>query len=161
VEFSRLDPSYGEYERLSAMCPEDMYNVVSPDRLTGIVPDSLLNKVNGVVLMNSASADVTVFVANMNRVDMPASAVDQEPYIAVFDHNQSSASGGVVHHGNWPERTTYPDQKFFDAIAASGIQARYPLATVPTAGSGLLRDLEGHPQASAFWAAFSALGRSR
>jgi hypothetical protein len=86
--------------------------------------------------MASASANVSVFVANINRVDKPASALDQEPFIAVFDHSAYAASGGFVHHGDWPRRTTLPGKQFFDGISASGIQAYYPLAEMPTASSG-------------------------
>ena len=163
MKLSRLDSPYSEYERLSAMCPEGTWNVVSPDRLAGIIPDSLLNKVNSVVLMASASANVTVFVANMNRVDMPASAVDQDPCILAFDHSASAASGGFVHHGSWPDRTTPMTRELMALISASGIQTQYPLKTMPTAGSGYLDDLEKLPQSQreAWWAAVSGLARSR
>jgi hypothetical protein len=90
-------------------------------------------------------------------VDIPASAVDQEPYILAFDHSASSASGGFVHHGNWTGRTTLPGEEFFNAIAASGIQAHYPLQAMPTAGSGQIDDLTVDSQKQAFWIALSAL----
>ena len=159
MRFSRLDPPYGEYTRLSALCPENRFSVVPPDRLTGLFSDSLLNKVNSVMLMASGSGNFTTFVANMNRVDMPASAVDQEPYIVVFDHSASTASGCFVHHGSWPGRTTQMPERFSRMISASGIQAHYPLETMPCASSGSLDELQTLPQSQreAWWAALSGI----
>src|SRR5512141_1532795 len=95
MKFSRDDPSYDTFSKWQSICPEMTWKSVSPETLQGIVPASpLLAKANSVLVMASASADFSVFVANFNRVDMPASAIDQEPYIAVFDHAASAASGG-------------------------------------------------------------------
>jgi hypothetical protein len=110
--------------------------------------------------MSSGNPSVSVFVANINRVDMPASAVDQQPYIIAFDHVASAASGGFLHHGNWLNRTDYPGRGFFDLISASGITTYYPLSEMPTAASGLLDDLKTDSQRAAFWNTFSALQES-
>lgn len=107
--------------------------------------------------MASGSLPASVFVANLNRVDKPASAIYQEPYILAFDHSASAANGGFVHHGDWQGRTTHPDEGFFAAIAASGIQAHYPLQEMPTAGSGYIDDVAVDSQKAAFWTALSAL----
>jgi hypothetical protein len=161
MKFSRQDPSYGTYDKWREICPEGPWKNVSPDVLHAIIPASLLlSKTNSVLIMASGSATSSVFVANMNRVDAPASAIDQEPYIAVFDHSASAASGGFVHHGDWPNRTTLPGEGFFDGISASGIQAYYPLAQMPTAGSGHLNELKVDSQNAAFWTALSELRNS-
>jgi len=161
MKFSRQDPPYGTYLAWHSICREGTWIKVAPDRLAGILPASpLLQKANSVMVMASASGTVSVYVANINRVDMPASAVDQEPYIVAFDHSASAASGGFVHHGNWPGRTTLPGSTFFQALSASGIQAYYPLAEIPTAASGNLVELRVDSQKAAFWASLSALEES-
>jgi len=157
MEFSRHDPTYGAYDSWRNLCQEGIWKTVAPSTLNGLIPDSLLSKANSVLVMASGSLLVSVFVTNINRLDAPASAIDQEPYIAAFDHSASAASGGFVHHGQWLNRTTRPDKSFFDAIAASGIQAYYPLAEMPTVASGHLGDLKIDSQNAAFWAAFSSL----
>jgi hypothetical protein len=110
--------------------------------------------------MASGSPQASVFVTNLNRVDIPDSAVDQQPYIITFSHNDSTASGGFVHHGDWAGRTDKPGRSFFDAISASGIQAYYPLKEMPITASGCLADLEVDSQKEAFWKALSLLEES-
>lgn len=161
MKFSRHDPSYDAYGTWRDISPEGRWKKVSPSRLSGIVPASpLLNKANSVLVMASASANFSVFVANIIRVDMRASALDQEPYIAVFDHSASAASGGFVHHGNWSGRTTLPGKEFFDGLSASGIQAHFPLADMPPSSSGRLDELKVDSQKAAFWTSLSALQES-
>ena len=157
IKFSRYDPPYDSYARWNGVCLEGVWKKVKPSLLNSLIPSGLLNKTNSVFVMASASSQVSAFVANLNRVDMPANAVDQEPYIAVFDHSASTASGGFVHHGNWRGRTSKPDEGFFKAIAASGIQAYYPLEEMPAAASGYIEDLKVDSQNQAFWNAFSLL----
>jgi len=139
MRFSRYDPPYNSYAQWSQICQEGCWVRVAPSALSGLLPDAVLNKANSLMVMASGSPPASVFVANINRVDIPGgSALDQEPYIAAFDHSASAASGGFLHHGQWDNRTTYPDAGFFAAIAASGIQAYYPISEVPTAASGYL-----------------------
>lgn len=157
MKFRRYDPSYESYDTWKSICSEGAWKKIEPNVLSGLIPSGLLNKTNGVLVMASGSPQASAFVANLNRVDMSASAIDQEPYIAVFDHSASTASGGFVHHGNWRGRTTKPNKDFFDAIAASGIQAYYPIDEMPTGGSGLIEDLKVDSQKQAFWNTFSQL----
>ena len=160
MKFTRYDPPYASYNRWTGISLEGNYHVVKPDALTGLMPDTLLNKTNSVVVLASASGQFSVYVANLNRVDFPDNAVDQHPYIAVFDHSVSAASGGFVDHGDWDGRTDYPGNNFFDAISASGITAHYPLEQMPNSTSGTLDELNTSSQKAAFWQAFSALHES-
>lgn len=157
MKFSRYNPPYSSYIRWKQVNPEGSWHIVSPSALSGLIPHTLLSKANSVLVMASASPQVSAFVANINRIDRPARAVDQEPYIAVFDHTESSASGGFIHHGNWQGRTHRPEPDFFDAISASGITVHYPLKELPESGSGLLNDLDVDSQNEAFWAALSGI----
>jgi hypothetical protein len=151
MKFERFDMPYATFEDWAALCPEEQYRVVDPSVLPAGLPSTLLAKFNSVVLMSSGSPAATVFVANGLRVDAAASAVDEEPYIIAFEHATSSASGGFIHHGDWPGRTSYARPEFFTAIAASGMAAHYPIAERPTAASGLLANLPRGSHSEAFW----------
>ncbi len=157
MKFTRYDPSYDSYPRWQALSTEGSFHVVAPSAVAGLLPNGLIAKSNSILVMASGSANVSVFVANINRVDMPASAIDQQPYIVAFDHSASAASGGFIDHGDWANRTDRPGSDFFKLISASGIAAYYPLATMPSAASGPLDELHIDSQKSAFWKTLSAL----
>lgn len=129
--------------------------------MSGLLPQSLLAKANSILLLASGSGNRSFFVANINRVDTRASAIDQQPYIVEFDHDALSAHGGFINHGNWPGRTTTQSQDFFNHVAASGTGAYYPLPEMPTIASGSLDDLQISSQHAAYGNAFSALQISK
>lgn len=157
MKFTRLDPSYTTYNQWTGIAREGTYQVVAPSTLSGLIPDPLLSKSNSVLVMASASGAYSVFVANLNRVDVADNAIDQHPYIAVFNHSASAASGGFVDHGDWDGRTDYPGTGFFDVISASGMDTYYPLRQMPTSTSGALESLGANSQNAAFWRALSGL----
>ena len=155
-KFSRHDPaSYGEFEKWSSVCPEGEYRVVAPEKLSGLLPNDLLQKINSALVISSASASLpaTVFLANANRIDRPSSSIDQEPYLAVFFHSVSAASSGFVHHGGWSGRTTRMENDFIEAIHASGIDVRYPLGEMPPCNAGPIDTLKVNSQHEAYWTA--------
>ena len=159
MKFTRSDPEYPSHIRWRDVCCEDHYAVVPPSELRGLMADGLLDKANNVVVMSAASGPYTVVVANVNRVDLPASSVDQNPYIAVYDHAASSASGGYLHHGDWDGRSDTIDPMLMAGIAVSGISAYYPIGHVPLGMNGALSDLAVNSQNTAFWVAFRELRR--
>ncbi len=160
MKLDRFDLSYESRKQWGHLCPEDVWRNIEVGKLNGLLPSDLLAKSNSVFVMCSGSPQATAYVANLNRVDFSDQAIDQEPYIIIFDHVQSTASGGFVHHGNWDRRTIKPGAGFFDAVSASGIQAHYPLAEIPTSSSGYMKDLQVSSQKDAFWNAFSLLRES-
>ena len=160
MKFARYDLPYDSYSRWKDTCPEGTWRTITPSALEGLFPEDLLSKTNSLLVMASGSLQASVFVANLNRVDIPDSAIDQQPYIVAFSHSSSTASGGFVHHGDWVGRTDRPGRGFFDAISASGIQAYYPLQEMPNAASGYLADLRVDSQKEAFWKALSLLEES-
>jgi hypothetical protein len=159
MRFNRFDPPYDSYSQWKALCSDGYFRVADQSLLSGLLPNGLLAKTHNALLMSSASAGsaLTVFVANLNRVDAPASAIDHHPYIMVFDHRTFAASGGFVEHGNWTGRSDLPGPDFFSAIAASGIGAHYPISRMPSASAGLLSELDVDSQNAAFWASFSEM----
>ena len=155
-KFSRHDPaSYGDLGKWSSICPEGEYRVVPPEKLSGLLPNAFLQKINSALVIASASASppATVFLANTNRIDRPSKSIDQEPYLAVFFHSASAASGGFVHHGGWSGRTTKMENDFIEAVHSSGIDVRYPLEEMPPFNSGPIDTLKVNSQHEAYWTA--------
>ena len=162
LEFNRYSPSsYTAYEMWSRLAPEGTYRNVPLSAMAGLLPQNLLAKANSILLQASASGIRSYFVANINRVDTPTSAVDQQPYIVEFDHDALSTYGGFLDHPDWLGRTSKQSQDFFNHIAASGTGACYPLSEMPTSDSGSLDDLRVSSQCAAFRNAFSALQVSK
>lgn len=156
MKLHSVETPYSDYDRWVAICPPDKWCTPDMSSLEGIIHPKLLAKSNSVFVMVSATGNKTVVLANLNRVDK--SALDQHPYIAIFDHDQSAANAAYLDHGTWPNRTTYPGQEFLDTISASGIHTRYPLEQMPSGTSGNLHDLSISSQSAAFWNAISATG---
>ena len=157
MKFTRSDPDYSSHLLWRDICLEGRYAVVGPSALTGLVAKGLLERANNIVVMTAASGQYSVIVANVNRVDLRDSSMDQNPYVAVYDHAASSASGGYLDHGDWQGRSDPVDSMLLAGIAASGISAYYPLGHVPPTPNGALGDLAVGSQNAAFWAAFRAL----
>ena len=160
VTFSSRTVPYAQYEIWRDICPEGHWKRLSPSALRGLLPHRLLSKANAVFILSSASAAHSAFVANINRVDPPASAIDQEAFFATFDHSASTAQGHFVHHGGWTGRTILPGSSFFEAIGSSGIEHHFPYGHMPQGSSGLLTDLAAHPEAGDFWQDMKSLRQS-
>jgi len=157
LKFTPYPIDYNTYEQWSGLTPENSYTNVHPTKLAGLLPSGLLPKCQPGMIMASASGDSTIFVANLNRVDIRDSAIDQQPIIAIFNHTSALATGGFLEHGNWSGRTYHPGEGFFAHIRLSGTGARYPLSQIPFNESGSLEELAGSSNELAFRYSVSAL----
>jgi hypothetical protein len=159
MKFNRFDLPYSEYDHLRGVCSEGSWMFVPAGEFFGILPNGLINQTRDAFILCSGSSNnnFSVFLVNLNRVDIPAQAIDQEPYIVVFDHVTKSGIGGFIHHGQWPGRTTYPGTDFFDMVLSSGVSQHYPYLEAPIMTSGTLNELLIDSQNQAFWVAFSSL----
>jgi hypothetical protein len=83
------------------------------------------------------------------RVDLPADAVDIQPFgIAVFSSGASTGMA-LIHHGGWPQRTT-PLPSDFGTVASACSTGSYFFARPPEGQtSGSLSEL-GPGQKAAF-----------
>lgn len=144
---------YQEYSKWRTLCPENQYRVVSAAALPTGTPNSLKEKSVQVVLMSSGDTtnNCSVMVANFIRHDRLDVALDQEPWILVFDHSKQTSTGAFIHHGNWDGRTVKLDPQVRFALETSGLTAHFPSVGIPAQTEGLLADLEAHPQGKAFW----------
>lgn len=151
MEFSAYDRPYQEFSLWEGFCPPGEWCRLPASAFSGIFADDLLAKTNGVLLLSSDAGDVVTYVADILRIDVPASAIDQEPFILGFDHSVSSAFGYFIHHGGWDGRSINPGSTFFDAVEASGIDHYYPYSFIPPGKSGPMSDIRAHPEADLFW----------
>jgi len=92
----------------------------------------------------------SVFVANMFRFDRIDSALDQEAYVIVYNHELESTTGALFHHGDWNKRTFKANQEVLTAIENSALGVYFPLIGIPERPSGPLKDLEEHPQGDVY-----------
>lgn len=110
------------------------------------LPDEVKNnglsgKFNSVILCASGSTESMVYSAVGIRPDKGGVA-DEHPFVFYYDNNDPSGSfGGIIHHGDWPGRTTSLSQTQIDALDASGLTASFAYKGIPQDSSGSLDDL--------------------
>lgn len=154
-KYSYIDLSAEHIEQFNQQCPLNEYRVVRPSDLSQgllkIVPNGLWAKTDSLFLMSSGSAVATAYcMINCNRWDFKASAIDQEPiFFATFGGNPR-LDAMVLHHGDWPGRTTVVPQEFFNYLQSSGLGNYYPISSIPATMSGSIFDLSNTAQSGAF-----------
>jgi len=122
---------------------------LSQESLPSILPSDLRKKVDTAVMIAApTSTGGTYLVYNNLRVDHKAGAIDQHPFALIVHSTGPSASGMLIHHGKWKERTTNPPKAFWDHVNESGVGNYF--YTNPPSGlsSGTLDQLpENHREA--------------
>lgn len=152
-KYSWFDTSKEKRDIWEQLCPADQYRVLVPTDVPSIIPRQLLAKACSVLIVGSGSVHGQIlYMANILRVDNSASAIDQEPFGIVFQGNAPASSGCLLHHGNWTGRTTYPPPDFWQTLATSGIDQRYPFESLPSSPAGPITDLHVPSQHGAFQA---------
>jgi hypothetical protein len=133
------------------LCPVGEYRILPSNALSGVLPEALINQYNSVFIMASGTESGNVYyMANGNRIDFPASAVDQMPFGLAFVGDSPIASGCMIQHGDWGNRTIHPPDEFWQQVNASGISTFYPLSELPTDSSGKITNLRLDSQKHAF-----------
>jgi hypothetical protein len=146
--FNVESQSRSEWEGL---CPVGEFRIVDPSRLPSILPNDLTNKYDSVFIMASGSENgVVYYMANGNRVDYHANAIDQQPFGLAFIGDYPVPSGSLIQHGDWANRTIHPPEDFWRHLALSGIGTVYPISELPPTNSGLLSDINVSSQQDAF-----------
>lgn len=129
-----------EWERL---CKAGEFVVVPPDKVPGPLPQALTKKFDSVVVAASgvAGTNDVFYMLNGHRVDKKAGEIDQQPFGLYFQAENASASGCLIQHGDWTNRSTTPPAEFWGHLAASGLGHCYPLSELPSQSLGKLEDL--------------------
>lgn len=132
-------------------CPVGEFRILPSNVLSGVLPEALINQYGSVFIMASGTvSDNVYYMANGNRVDFPDSAVDQMPFGLAFVGDNPIASGCIIQHGDWENRTIHPPDEFWQRVTASGISSFYPLSELPAESSGKITDLKIESQENAF-----------
>jgi hypothetical protein len=133
------------------LCPVGEYRILPSNVLSGVLPEALIKQFSSVFIMASGTMSGNAYyMANGNRVDFPDNAVDQVPFGLAFVGNNPIASGCIIQHGDWENRTIYPPDEFWQQVAVSGISNFYPLSESPTETSGNITNLKIDSQQHAF-----------
>lgn len=133
------------------LCPVGEYRILPSEVLAGVLPEALINQFSSVFIMASGTMSGNVYyMANGNRVDFPDNAVDQMPFGLAFVGDNPIASGCIIQHGNWDNRTIHPPAEFWQQITVSGISTFYPLSELPNEPSGKITNLKIESQRDAF-----------
>lgn len=128
---------YEWFEPLDSICPTNEYKTVITSELPlSIFPDSLIQKVPALFLINSGnSGTISWFLIDCHRRD--GKQIDQQPLITWFDHANGQCFAGFIDHGNWRGRT-------YDPTITSGLVTAYMTSGAVECGSGLwLRSTQG------------------
>lgn len=156
--FTPYSVTQQDYSRLYDACPLNHYRVASVDEIPISLPQSLRNKCLRAVIIGSGDKAFAAHMINLLCVDENDSAVDQRPIIcAMTSGNQIDLTAGIIHHGNWPGRSSYPAASFFQALTGSGISAFFPTIGVPPKDFGSLEELTSDSHKGAFWNSLNLL----
>lgn len=105
-----------------------------------IASNGLTKKCNSFILGASGSTSGMLYTVNGLRPD--GKDMDQNPFVFYYDYEDSAKNfGGIIHHGDWPERTIPLEQHQIDAMIASGLTASFSYKGIPLGATGSLGDL--------------------
>jgi hypothetical protein len=103
----------------------------------------LISKFNSVIMAASGSSETMLYSFNGIRIDK--GYVDEHPFVLHYDSSNSGNNfGGIIHHGNWQDRTVKLEKRQEDAISASGLTAQFEYKGIPPGASGSLYDLKNN-----------------
>ena len=143
MKYNWFNVRYEERKKWEDICQPGYYRIISGSEIQSIL--------DSVLIAGSATSDGKVYyMANGNRIDASASAIDQMPFGLVFIGNSASGSACLIQHGNWENRSIKQPIKFWDHISGSDVANYFPLSELPEKSSGKLEDLQTKSQNAAF-----------
>jgi len=149
-KFTRL-PRIPPRQQLENLVPNLTYKKLTVDELPDeIKSNGLTTKFNSVIAAASGSTTgAMVFVFTGIRID--GNEIDEHPFVIHFDASDETKDfGGIIHHGDWPGRTTSLEPWQETAISASGITADFAYKGIPHRTSGSLYDLHDNGMLEGF-----------
>ena len=119
-----------EYKRIeTSQLPEPLNN------------NGLAGKCNSFVAAASGTDECMLYSFVGIRPDK-GKVFDEHPIVLCYNQKDASKNfGGVIHHGDWPDRTIPLEKWQIDAMAASGVTASFEYKSIPPGSSGSLVDL--------------------
>ncbi|MGB4773319.1 MAG: hypothetical protein WBP58_17775 [Chitinophagaceae bacterium] len=135
-QFSPLDKLPNE-EDLKYMVGNFEYRRLDNHELPApITSNGLVEKCNSFIRAASGSSVGMLYNFVGLRPDK-GGVIDENPFVLYYDYNDPSKNfGGIIHHGNWPDRT-YPLESWqLAAISGSSMAGSFTYKSVPSGSSG-------------------------
>jgi hypothetical protein len=101
-------------------------------------------------MSSGSDSGIVYYMANGNQVDYQDNTIDQMPFYLAFVGDRPIASGCLIQHGDWLDRTTSPPPEFWGLVNASGLNNDFLLSDMPTEPAGRITDLKINSQNEAF-----------
>ncbi|MEY3500120.1 MAG: hypothetical protein RL308_1789 [Bacteroidota bacterium] len=109
-----------------------------------ITSNGLTNKFNSVIVAASGSTSGMLYSVVGLRPDK-GGVIDEHPFVYYYDFEDSTKNfGGIIHHGDWDQRTYPLEQWQIDAMVASGLTASFTYKSIPPGSSGSLEELKAN-----------------
>jgi hypothetical protein len=138
-----------EYRRL------DVHELPEP-----IASNGLTKKCNSFIMGASGSTAGMLYTVNGLRPD--GKDMDQNPFVFYYDYTDPARNfGGIIHHGDWPDRTVPLEQHQIDAMIASGLTASFTYLSIPPGSSGSLGTLNENGMLSGISEQFNILFKNK
>ncbi len=127
---------------LKKMISNFEYKRINTNELPSPIDENgLVKKCNSFILAASGSTSGMLYSFVGIRPDK-GNVADEHPFVFYYDYIDTTKNfGGIIHHGDWKDRTTPLDSTQIAAMSASGLTASFTYKTIPTTGSGSLDDL--------------------
>lgn len=134
-----------------ALCPVGEYRVLQAEDVPDVISPGLIEKGHSFLMIASGSTTGTAYyMVNVNRIDIAAGAIDQEPFGIAFVGDNPAYSGCYIHHGNWPGRTRPIPSGFISGVSGSTLACCYSVTSIPDLPAGKIQDLKVSSQQDAF-----------
>lgn len=127
---------------------------------TVIASNGLVSKFNSSIIAASGSTEGMLYSIVGIRPDK--NDIDEHPFVFYYDHSDSSKNfGGIIHHGDWHERTVPMEPDQIAAMSASGLTASFTYKQIPPNSSGSLNELFNNGMISGYTKQFEILMKNK
>jgi hypothetical protein len=160
-QFARLD-HLPEEQHLRKMISNFEYKKVELHELPiPLDKNGLVSKCNSFILAASGSSEGMLYSFVGIRPDK-GNVIDEHPLVFYYHNSDPSQNfGGIIHHGNWMDRTIPLSLEQISAISASGLTASFTYKSIPPGSSGSLEDLRNNGMLEGLSAQFDILLKNR
>lgn len=116
------------------------YKLENASELPDWMPNSLTAKFNSATVGCSGNNEVSVFILTGYRID--EDAIDEHPYVVVFQPGEKEAYSGFIHHADYEGRTTEIPLEMEKLMRKSGVEVEFNFKRKPSRNKGTLEDLK-------------------
>ncbi|MGH2628373.1 MAG: hypothetical protein ACRDHY_17175 [Anaerolineales bacterium] len=164
LQVSWIEFGPNEQQELATLVntPNTYRQIVGAD-LPQALPEDFRNKIVKSIAIRSDTTSGFVVCTNFVRYERETMELDQHPFmIFVLPGNSAQlASGALIHHGDWTDRTTPAPAALVSALGSAflgtNVSTLHPLATDPPHAVGPIEELTGTSHGNAFEIVFKKL----